>query len=118
VWVKLIQALVLIAPLFKIVPLPSAKEHLEAFNDLALEWVEPSKLERAIKDGRLPEGPSPRSTEMKATGSSPLAEENNRVQSAEKETAKGNEDALDEYVEALRTLSLSANTDEKETQRD
>ncbi|BGP37827.1 hypothetical protein JCM10450v2_001759 [Rhodotorula kratochvilovae] len=33
------------AKLFHIVPLPETKDHLEAFNDLALEWVVPSRLE-------------------------------------------------------------------------
>ncbi|GAA5874238.1 hypothetical protein JCM8547_007801 [Rhodosporidiobolus lusitaniae] len=33
------------AKLFKIVPLPDSKEHLEAFNDLALEWVSPDRVE-------------------------------------------------------------------------
>ncbi|GAA6006339.1 hypothetical protein JCM10207_000610 [Rhodosporidiobolus poonsookiae] len=31
------------ANLFHIVPLPDTKEHLQAFNDLALEWVDPAK---------------------------------------------------------------------------
>lgn len=35
----------LTAKLFNIVPLPDTKEHLEAFNDLALEWVVPSRVE-------------------------------------------------------------------------
>ncbi|GAA5910954.1 Ber1p [Sporobolomyces salmoneus] len=43
------------AKLFEIVPLPTTKEHLEAFNDLAIEWVDPKKVEEAVKDGRIPE---------------------------------------------------------------
>ncbi|GAA5938728.1 hypothetical protein JCM3775_001974 [Rhodotorula graminis] len=33
------------AELFHIVPFPPTKEHLEAFNDLALEWAVPARLE-------------------------------------------------------------------------
>ncbi|GAA6029389.1 hypothetical protein JCM8097_003654 [Rhodosporidiobolus ruineniae] len=33
------------AKLFHIVPLPDTKEHLQAFNDLALEWVVPARVE-------------------------------------------------------------------------
>ncbi|GAA6060138.1 hypothetical protein JCM10212_001435 [Sporobolomyces blumeae] len=47
------------APLFEIVPLPPTKDHLEAFNDLALEWVDPDRLDRAVREGRLPmDGPA------------------------------------------------------------
>lgn len=38
----------LAANLFHIVPFPPTKEHLEAFNDLALEWAVPARL--AAKD--------------------------------------------------------------------
>lgn len=41
-------------------PLPPTKEHLEAFNDLALEWVVPARLEgkgEAFWLGELEEAP-------------------------------------------------------------
>ncbi|KAK4053734.1 hypothetical protein OIV83_001390 [Microbotryomycetes sp. JL201] len=37
------------APVMKIVNLPSSKDHLEAFNDLALQWLDPA-LEPTLDD--------------------------------------------------------------------
>ncbi|GAA5904591.1 hypothetical protein JCM8208_004824 [Rhodotorula glutinis] len=45
------------AELFHIVPFPPTKEHLEAFNDLALEWAVPARLEGKDPAFWLADGP-------------------------------------------------------------
>ncbi|GAA5989926.1 hypothetical protein JCM5350_004967 [Sporobolomyces pararoseus] len=90
------------APLFSIEPLPSTKDHLEAFNDLALEWVEPTKLEQAVKKGKLPHrlvhDTMPRQVSE--------ADRDNEVKNDEAEKSTRTE----EMTEALDSLNFSATT--------
>ncbi|GAA5932736.1 Ber1p [Sporobolomyces koalae] len=82
------------APLFNIVPLPKTKDHLEAFNDLALEWVDMAKIDEAVRSGELPEG-----TSHETTVEEPR-ETNGREQEPNVE--------LDESIQAMQRLELSS----------
>ena len=102
----------MIAPLFDIEPLPSTKDHLEAFNDLALEWVEPTKLEQAVKEGKLPQ----RLVHDMMPRQESEADRDNEVKNDEAEKSTRTE----EMTEALDSLNLSATTTtttERETSR-
>ncbi|GAA5966370.1 hypothetical protein JCM3765_005080 [Sporobolomyces pararoseus] len=90
------------APWFNIEPLPSTKDHLEAFNDLALEWVEPTKLEQAVKEGKLPHSLIS-DTASKDEGE---VDKENEGKNVEAETTTGPE----EVTEGLNSLNLSTST--------
>ncbi|GAA5890916.1 hypothetical protein JCM5296_001225 [Sporobolomyces johnsonii] len=75
------------APLFHIVPMPPTRDHLEAFNDLALEWVVPSRIAAAEAIGKL-------------------AKENADLGAVEPTKPVGKDVNLEQAVEALQTLSL------------
>ncbi|GAA5830434.1 hypothetical protein JCM5353_005841 [Sporobolomyces roseus] len=91
------------APLFNIVPLPTTKEHLEAFNDLALEWVSPSKLEEAVKDGRLPQNSTTQRDKEEEVEINEKVSDGEGVKVAEKA-----DQGLNEAADALEGLQLSA----------
>ncbi|TKA56254.1 hypothetical protein B0A53_01545 [Rhodotorula sp. CCFEE 5036] len=80
--------------IFRIVPLPDSKEHLQAFNDLALQWVPPAAL--ADKPDSFWTAPPELS---KATGA-PKADQ---AEAPKVEAAT----AADEAADALNKLSLS-----------
>jgi hypothetical protein len=82
------------AQIFRIVPLPDSKEHLQAFNDLALQWVPPAAL--ADKPDSFWTAPPELS---KATGA-PKADQ---AEAPKVEAAT----AADEAADALNKLSLS-----------
>lgn len=82
------------AQIFHIVPLPDTKEHLQAFNDLALQWVPPAAIaDKPDSFWTAPPNPS--------GARSPPEEE-------DAEGPKGGAaTAADEAADALDKLSLS-----------
>ncbi|GAA6013159.1 hypothetical protein JCM11491_005200 [Sporobolomyces phaffii] len=104
-------------PLFNIVPLPTTKDHLEAFNDLALEWVEPSRIDKAVEEGLLPRGgesdPTPDEHEGRVgrdDDGTDRTEHTTETECDENPTPPATsetERALEDSVEALETLHLS-----------
>lgn len=82
------------AQVFHIVPLPDTKEHLQAFNDLALQWVPPAAI--ADKPESFWTAP-PKSSDTKGVPGTDHAE-GPKVEAAT---------AADEAAHALDKLSLS-----------
>ncbi|GAA6055741.1 hypothetical protein JCM3770_006134 [Rhodotorula araucariae] len=67
---------------FQIVPLPATKDHLEAFNDLALEWAVPARLEGKADTFWLKPAGAEESDEQEEPGlqADPVAEAASAVQ--------------------------------------
>ncbi|GAA5971481.1 hypothetical protein JCM21900_000917 [Sporobolomyces salmonicolor] len=75
------------APLFHIVPMPPTRDHLEAFNDLALEWTVPSRIAAAEAVGKL-------------------AREHVDLGAVQQTKPVGKDVTLEQAVKKLETLSL------------